>query len=169
VRGRRCGLARERGVNVVGPLAASAVKALEPLGARAAEAVSRSPAPATSADPEGVALIVARKHAEHLPLLQERFTAVAQKVEFWHGDDAPEVLGLIEQQVMGLVARLPGGGQRPESQPTEAAAPDAAVRAGVRPDRRRPHRRYRRHHTPRRPGLHASSPSFVSAGRPPTR
>jgi hypothetical protein len=113
-------------------------------------------------------LIVARKHAEHLPLLQERFSAVDQKVEFWHVDDAPEVLGLLEQ-VMGLVARLQGGGQRPESQPTEAAAPDAAVRPGVRPDRRRPHRHYRRHHPPCRPGLRPSYSSNVSAGCPPTR
>jgi hypothetical protein len=42
VRGLPCGLALERGVNVVGPLAASAVKALEALGARAAAAVSRT-------------------------------------------------------------------------------------------------------------------------------
>jgi translation initiation factor 1 len=33
------------------------------------------------------------------------------------------VLDLIEQEVMGLVARLLGGGQRQESKPTEAAAP----------------------------------------------
>ena len=61
------------------------------------------------------------KQAEHLPLLQERFPAWAEKVEFWHVDDAPGVLGLIEQEVMGLVARLLGGGQRQESLPTEAA------------------------------------------------
>src|SRR5262249_40235764 len=63
------------------------------------------------------------KHAEHLPLLQERFPAWAEKVEFWHVDDAPEVLGLVEQEVMGLVARLLGGGERQVSQPTEAPAP----------------------------------------------
>jgi predicted translation initiation factor SUI1 len=32
------------------------------------------------------------------------------------------VLGLIEQEVMGLVARLLGGGQRPESPPSESVA-----------------------------------------------
>ena len=72
--------------------------------------------------------IVALKQAEHLPLLQERFPAWAEKVEFWHVDDAPEVLGLIEQEVMGLVARILGGGQRRESRPTEAAAPDVPPR-----------------------------------------
>ena len=74
----------------------------------------------TTDDLEGADRIVALKQAEHLPLLQERFPAWAEKVEFWHVDDAPEVLGLIEQEVMGLVARILGGGDRQESQPTEA-------------------------------------------------
>ena len=118
------GLALERGVNNVGPMAASAVKALEAMGVRAADAVTRLPAQVTTDDLEGADRIVALKQAEHLPLLQERFPAWAEKVEFWHVDDAPEVLGLIEQEVMGLVARLLGGGQRQESQPTEAAVPE---------------------------------------------
>ena len=96
------GLALERGVNNVGPMAASAVKALEALGVRAGDASARLPAQVTTDDLEAAALIVALKHAEHLPLLQERFPAWAEKVEFWHVDDAPEVLGLIEQEVMGL-------------------------------------------------------------------
>jgi protein-tyrosine phosphatase len=58
--------------------------------------------------------VVALKQAEHLPLLQERFPAWVEKVEFWHVDDAPEVLGLIEQEVMRLVARIMGGGERQE-------------------------------------------------------
>src|SRR5689334_14306119 len=69
------GLALERGVNNVGPMAASAVQALEALGVRAAEAVSRPPAQVTTGDLGGAALIVALKHAEHLPLLHERFPA----------------------------------------------------------------------------------------------
>ena len=68
--------------------------------------------------PEAVAYL---KRAEHLPLRQERFPAWAERAEFWHVDDAPDVLGLIEREVMGLVARLLGGGRRPESQPTDAA------------------------------------------------
>jgi predicted translation initiation factor SUI1 len=115
------GLALERGVNNVGPMAASAVKALEAMGVRAGDAVTRLPAQVTTDDLEGAALVVALKHDEHLPLLQERFPAWAGKVEFWHVDDAPEVLALIEQEVMGLVARLLGGGQPPESQPAEAS------------------------------------------------
>src|SRR2546421_1237522 len=105
-------------------MAASAVQALEMLGIRAADAVTRLPAQATTDDLEGAALIVALKHAEHLPLLQVRFPAWAEKVEFWHVDDAPEVLGLIEQEVMNLVARILCGGERQESQPTEAQVPE---------------------------------------------
>ena len=122
------GLALERGVNNVGPMAVSAVKALEAMGVRAAEAVTRLPAQVTTDDLERADRIVALKQAEHLPLLQERFPAWAEKVEFWHVDDAPEVLGLIEQEVMGLVARILGGGQRQESQPTEGAARNAPQR-----------------------------------------
>src|SRR5437764_15473727 len=117
------GLALERGVNNVGAMAASAVQALEALGVRAGDAITRLPAQVTTGDLEGAALVVALKHAEHLPLLQERFPAWAGKVEFWHVDDAPDALALIEREVMALVARLFGGGQRPEAQPTEAAAP----------------------------------------------
>src|SRR5436309_3642380 len=122
------GLALERGVNNVGPMAASAVKALEALGVRTAEAVTRLPAQVTSDDLEGAALIVALKHAEHLPLLQERFPAWAERVEFWHVDDAPEVLGLMEREVMGLVARLLGGGKRQEAQPIEAGPEHPAAK-----------------------------------------
>ncbi|MCI0464882.1 MAG: hypothetical protein L0Z62_48795 [Gemmataceae bacterium] len=116
------GLALERGVNNVGPMAVSAVKALKALGVRAADAVTRLPAPVTTDDLERADRVVALKEAEHLPLLQERFPAWVEKVEFWHVDDAPEVLGLIEQEVMGLVARILGGGQREDSQPTAAPA-----------------------------------------------
>jgi protein-tyrosine phosphatase len=122
------GLALERGVNNVGPMAASAVKALEAMGVRAGDAITRMPAQVTTDDLDGAALIVALKHAEHLPLLRERFPAWAEKVEFWHVDDAPEVLGLIEQEVMGLVARILGGGQRQESMPTEAAQASPPVK-----------------------------------------
>jgi translation initiation factor 1 len=118
------GLALVRGVNNVGPMAASAVKGLEALGVRAAECVTRLPAQVTTDDLERAALIVALKHAEHLPLLQERFPAWAGKVEFWHVDDAPEVLGLIEREVMGLVARILGGGIRPD-EPAPAPAAKA--------------------------------------------
>ncbi len=116
------GLALERGVNNVGPMAVSAIAALEALGVRVPDATSRLPAQVTTHELEGAALIVALKQAEHRPLLQERFPAWAEKVEFWQVDDAPEALGLIEREVMSLVARILGGGERQESHLTDAPA-----------------------------------------------
>src|SRR5215468_4594354 len=60
------GLALERGVNNVGPVAAEAVKALEAMGVRAGDAVNRMPAQVTRDDLDGAALVVALKQAEHL-------------------------------------------------------------------------------------------------------
>jgi protein-tyrosine phosphatase len=103
------GLALERGINNVGPMAVEAITALETMGVRAQDAVTRFPAQVTVEDLERADRVVALKQAEHLSLLQERFPAWVEKVEFWHIDDSPEVLGLIEQEVMGLVARILGG------------------------------------------------------------
>src|SRR5262245_32614700 len=104
------GLALERGVNNVGPMAVSAVKALEARGLRSVAECSRFPIQAAAEDFELAHWIVALKEAEHLPLLQERFPAWSEKVEHWDVDDAPEILALIEREVMDLAARLIGGG-----------------------------------------------------------
>jgi len=106
------GLALERGVNNVGPMAVSAVKALAAMGVRTADAVARFPIQATVDDFTLADWIVALKQAEHLPLMQERFPAWVERVEFWQVDDAPDALGLIEQEVMRLVVRIMGGGER---------------------------------------------------------
>jgi protein-tyrosine phosphatase len=100
------GLALERGVNNVGPMAVEAIAALVALGVRAGDAVTRLPRQVTLDDLERAHRIVALKETEHLPLLQERFPAWAEQVEFWHVNDAPEALGLIEQEVISLVARI---------------------------------------------------------------
>src|SRR5258708_35283937 len=76
------GLAVERGVNNVGPMAVSAVKALEARGLRAIADFAHFPTQVTVDDFEMADLIVALKQAEHLPLLQERFAASAENVEF---------------------------------------------------------------------------------------
>jgi protein-tyrosine-phosphatase len=110
------GLALERGINNIGSLAVAAVKALELMGVRATDAVARFPTQVTKEDLETADRIVALKQAEHLTLLQERFPDWTEKVEFWHVDDAPGVLGLIEQEVMGLVNRLFGGGENQGNQ-----------------------------------------------------
>jgi protein-tyrosine phosphatase len=121
------GLALERGVNNVGPMAAAAVKALEARGLDAVVDFDRFPMQVTVDDLERAAWVVALKQAEHLPLLQERFPAWAEKVEFWQVDDAPEALALIEREVMDLTARLIVGGKRRAAQEiaTETAAPPA--------------------------------------------
>src|ERR1700676_3196362 len=67
------GLALERGVNNVGPMAGSAVKALEAMGLSAGDDFARPPAQVTMDDLEQADRIVALKQAEHLPLLQEPF------------------------------------------------------------------------------------------------
>src|SRR5213593_1130166 len=67
------GLALEQGVNNVGPMAVSAIKALEAMGLSAADEFARSPAQVTLEALERADWVVALKEAEHLPLLHERF------------------------------------------------------------------------------------------------
>jgi protein-tyrosine phosphatase len=105
------GLALERGVNNVGPMAMAAIKALEARGIHGVADCNRFPIQVTADDFEAANWIVALKQAEHLPLVKERFPAWIDKVEFWQVDDAPEVLDLVEREVMGLTARLIGGGK----------------------------------------------------------
>jgi protein-tyrosine-phosphatase len=95
------GLALERGINNFGPMAVTAIKALEARGVRAVADFARFPVQATTDDLEQADWIVALKQAEHLPLLQERFSAWAERVEFWHVDDAPKVLGYRVKRVGG--------------------------------------------------------------------
>ncbi len=106
-------LALERGVDNIGPIAKEAVQVLGSLGVRAPDAMARMPKQVLPGDLEQATRIVALKQTEHQPLLLERFPDWAGSVEFWHVDDAPGVLGLIEGEVMGLVARIMGGGERP--------------------------------------------------------
>ena len=129
------GLALERGVNNVGPMAGSAVKTLEARGVRALDAFTRLPAQVTNDDLERAALIVALKHAEHQPLLQERYPAWVEKTEYWNVDDAPEALALIEREIMGLVARILGGGNRPDTPDTQSSSARAA-KATVEPPKK---------------------------------
>jgi predicted translation initiation factor SUI1 len=119
------GLALERGANNIGPMAHSAIMALETMGIRAAEQMTRFPQQATAQDFEAVELVIALKHAEHLPLVQERFPAWVAKVEFWQVDDDPDALPVIEREVMSLVARMLGGGAQPETPPRESKPPAA--------------------------------------------
>lgn len=105
------GLAVERGGGNVGPMARSAIATLEGMGLAGVPDLTRFPAQVTADELAGAHLIVALKQAEHFPLLQERFPAWAEKVEFWHIEDAPGVLGLIEGEVVALTARLAAAAQ----------------------------------------------------------
>lgn len=125
------GLALERGVNNVGPMAASAIEALRTRGVCIGAECARPPAQVTADDLSRANRIVALKQAEHLPLLHERFPAWAEKVEFWHIDDAPNVLHLVEQHVMGLVARMLGGSA--DTQPAPVVAERPAEKAISKP------------------------------------
>jgi translation initiation factor 1 len=124
-------LAIERGINNVGSTATAAIKALETMGIRDAERCGRLPAQVTMNELEQADVIVALKHAEHLPLLQERFPAFAENVEFWHVDDAPDALPIIESKINDLLARLLGGGGEapPQSGPEKKPATEAPKKA----------------------------------------
>ena len=67
------GLALERGVDNVGPMDASAVKALEARGIRAVEDMTRFPAQVTVDDLGKADWIVALKQAEHFTLMKSDF------------------------------------------------------------------------------------------------
>jgi predicted translation initiation factor SUI1 len=115
-------LALERGVNNIGQMATAAIKTLESMGIRGGDRCSRFPAQVTIEELEQADTIIALKHAEHLPLLEERFPAFAGRVEFWDIEDAPEALALIEGKIMDLMARLlGGGGEAPRHEAIEAA------------------------------------------------
>jgi predicted translation initiation factor SUI1 len=121
-------LALERGVNNVGPMATAAVQGLRDRGVRS-DAVTRKPVQAVADDLEQVDRVVALQEAEHRPLLEERFPAWVDRVEYWHVEDADgaETLDLIEREVMDLIARLLGGGKkRPEGPLPVAETPRAA-------------------------------------------
>lgn len=105
-------LALERGWGNVGPMAPLALQTLAAMGIDAGKQASRFPAQVSTSDLEAVELVVALKQAEHLPLVEERFPAWLERIEFWHVDDAPDALPIIEREVTALVARLPGRAHR---------------------------------------------------------
>src|SRR5205823_2612290 len=115
------GLALERGVANVGPMAASAVRALRAMGFHG-NGCDRMPVQAALADFEAADRVVALKDAEHRPLLHERYPGRAEQVEFWHVEDDPEALQHVEREVMDLIARLTGGGGKPPSHAPPAPA-----------------------------------------------
>ncbi len=110
------GIAADLGVNNVGPIARSVLQALQKRGVRLNPLLARMPMQLEIADLELAHHIVALKQAEHLPLMQERFSswlrlAGSGRIEYWNVDDtdrmAPgEALPLISREIHGLMKRL---------------------------------------------------------------
>ena len=91
------------------PAAMNVVKAM---GLYAADKLANAPAPVALEDLETADRIIALNQSEHLPLLRDRFSAWAEKVEYWEIDDSLEALARIEHEVMDLTARFIRGGER---------------------------------------------------------
>lgn len=118
------GLALERGIHNIGPIAKSVLETLETKSIRDDESVCRMPESVTLDELESATRLVALQEAEHRPLLEDRFPGWAEKVEYWDVEDTDGVLDLIDKEVMGLIARLLSGGQR-------QGTPEVAVRPPV--------------------------------------
>jgi protein-tyrosine phosphatase len=104
------GVAIEFGIDNVGPISSDTLRKLQALGIPA-DGYLRSPLQVAEADLEQADLVVALKEAEHRPLLQARFPAWAERVEYWHVHDidygpVAEALADIEREVTALVGRL---------------------------------------------------------------
>jgi protein-tyrosine-phosphatase len=100
------GLALERGIHNIGPMATEAVETLQRLGVCLGAECERMPQPLTRSDLDKANRIVALKRDEHFPLLLERFPPWANRVEYWHIEDEPGILPLIERAVYELALEL---------------------------------------------------------------
>jgi translation initiation factor 1 len=119
-------LALELGTFNVGPMAPAAIAALTAAGIRGGDAILRMPAPVTTAELEGAERVIALKRDEHLPLVEQRHPSWAERIEFWHVDDAPGALKQIEADVHRLIARLLGGGGDAPPEPEPPSRPEVA-------------------------------------------
>ena len=116
-------------MNNIGPMAPTAIKSLEAMGIRDVERCGRLPVEVTIDELEKANVVIALSQDEHSPLLQERFPAYAERVEFWHVADAPEAVALIERKIMDLMARLlGGGGEAPQPEAIEVARSPEALK-----------------------------------------
>jgi len=113
------GLAIERGINNVGPIAAATLRALEERGVTVAPPL-RMPLQAQDEDFARAQRVVALYEREHRPLVAERFPAWAERVEYLEVPDVGELgfneaLGLMERAVLTLLEQLQGDGPGPHS------------------------------------------------------
>jgi predicted translation initiation factor SUI1 len=110
-----------------GPTAVSAIKAPEAPDSRDGHDRIPSRALMMANDIVSSDRVVALMQPDRCPLLREKFPTWTGEIEFWPVDDSVEAPAFIEREVMGLVARLIGGGKRPEPRPTELPAVERPV------------------------------------------
>jgi len=112
-------VAEECEIKKVARIPPAVVNVLTAMRLRVSDELSQPPAAAVLADLETAGRIVALDQAEQLPLLQARFPAWADKVEFWEIDESVEALARIKHEVMDLTARLIRGGERQKPPPPD--------------------------------------------------
>jgi protein-tyrosine phosphatase len=94
----------------VGPISPHTLQALQAKGIEA-EGAGRNPVLCNVADFTDAELVVALKEAEHRPMIEQRFSGVANRIEYWDVDDIefldpPTALGKIDELVRMLIGRL---------------------------------------------------------------
>jgi protein-tyrosine phosphatase len=104
-----CALALEKGSGNVGPISPYARAGLKKQGIPLHEPV-RFPVQVQEKDLSEADIIIALKEEEHRPLMQQRFPAWEDKVEYWHVRDLDNAdynaVPHIEQNIEELVKRL---------------------------------------------------------------
>jgi protein-tyrosine phosphatase len=110
------GLALERGIFNVGPISKDTLKRLEAAGI-VCKTTSRSPKQCSEADLAGADRVIALKHDEHREMMENRFPAWPDRIEYWHVHDLDlstpdEALGQIEVLVEKLVKELTAAERR---------------------------------------------------------
>ena len=108
------GLAIELVEKNAGPISLNTLEALAERGIELDEEV-RSPIALAEQDLTAADHIIALKHAEHHPLMSQKFPGWVERVEYWHVHDIDfakpeEALPQIEEAVRELLERLANNG-----------------------------------------------------------
>ena len=104
------GLAEKSSPDNVGPMSRFVLEALQSK-AIVPEGAARLPRPCSLPDFDQAQLVIALKEAEHRPLIEQRFPAVADIVRYWHVDDIglaypTDALAMIDDRVEELILTL---------------------------------------------------------------
>ena len=107
------GLAVERGIYNVGPIAGVVIERLQTRGIDPGREF-RFPMQLSGSDLEQADRVIALYEPEHRPLVEERFRKWASRVEYWNVPDLNEAtsrdaLAIVEAQVQSLVKKLSNG------------------------------------------------------------